>query len=184
MCLSFNHLQPTGHVMHQQFNIQQLYALPTVFMCFVFIWEQTATCATYSINWLVYYNRDETCLLRDMNWALKGLIPASCSRQQCTFFFPGYPFSGACNRCGQHLHPCAHPPARGSKERRNPRGTRGSHPGSCWTQHAADLRVWGCLFSYWLVPNVKGLRAPIHYSFCGASSRTRGESFFHQLQFW
>ena len=25
----------------------------TVFMCFVFIWEQTATCATYSINWLV-----------------------------------------------------------------------------------------------------------------------------------
>jgi hypothetical protein len=23
----------------------------TVFMCFVFIWEQTATCATYSINW-------------------------------------------------------------------------------------------------------------------------------------
>jgi len=45
-------LKPTGHVMHQQYNIQQLYALPhTVFMCFVFIWEQTATCATYSINW-------------------------------------------------------------------------------------------------------------------------------------
>ena len=41
--------------MHQQFNIQQLYVLPhTVFMCFVFIWEQTATCATYSINWLVF----------------------------------------------------------------------------------------------------------------------------------
>ena len=33
-----NLLKPTGHVMHQQFNIQQLYALPhTVFMCFVFI---------------------------------------------------------------------------------------------------------------------------------------------------
>ena len=33
-----NHLKPTGHVMHQQFNIQQLYALPhTVFMCFVSI---------------------------------------------------------------------------------------------------------------------------------------------------
>jgi len=42
-------------VMHQQFNIQQLYALPhAVFMCFVFIWEKTATCATYSINWLVF----------------------------------------------------------------------------------------------------------------------------------
>ena len=33
-----NLLNPTGYVMHQQFNIQQLYALPhTVFMCFVFI---------------------------------------------------------------------------------------------------------------------------------------------------
>ena len=46
-----NLLKPTGNVMHQQFNIQQLYVLPhTVFMCFVFIWEQTATCSTYSIN--------------------------------------------------------------------------------------------------------------------------------------
>ena len=26
----------------------------TMFMCFVFIREQTATCATYSINWLVF----------------------------------------------------------------------------------------------------------------------------------
>ena len=42
--------------MNQQFNIQQLYALPTlyVFMCFVFIWEQTATCAAYIINRLVF----------------------------------------------------------------------------------------------------------------------------------
>ena len=26
----------------------------SVFTCFVWIWEQTATCATYSINWLVF----------------------------------------------------------------------------------------------------------------------------------
>jgi len=26
----------------------------TVFMCFVFIWEQTATFAVYVINWLVF----------------------------------------------------------------------------------------------------------------------------------
>jgi len=54
---NINLLKPTGLVMHQQFNIQQLYALPTLckyFMCFVFIWEQTATCAAYSINWLVF----------------------------------------------------------------------------------------------------------------------------------
>jgi hypothetical protein len=27
-------LNPTGHVMHQQFNIQQLYALPTLYRVF------------------------------------------------------------------------------------------------------------------------------------------------------
>ena len=87
-----------------------------IFICFVFIWEQTATCATYSINWLVFitemksvycavrtgnlnkavcasslkgymrtnsdlchlqhklfgfYNRDEKCLLRGMDWVFK-----------------------------------------------------------------------------------------------------------------
>jgi hypothetical protein len=49
-----NPLKPTSQMMHQQFNIQQLYTLTIVFMCFVFIWEQTVTCATYSINWLVF----------------------------------------------------------------------------------------------------------------------------------
>ena len=28
-----NLLEPTGHVMHQQFNIQQLYVLPTQYVC-------------------------------------------------------------------------------------------------------------------------------------------------------
>jgi hypothetical protein len=33
-----NLLKPTGYVMHQQFNIQQLYALPTLCLCvFAFI---------------------------------------------------------------------------------------------------------------------------------------------------
>jgi hypothetical protein len=29
----YNLLKPTGYVMHQQFNIQQLYALPTLYLC-------------------------------------------------------------------------------------------------------------------------------------------------------
>jgi hypothetical protein len=29
-------LQPTSHVMHQQFNIQQLYALPTLYLCVLY----------------------------------------------------------------------------------------------------------------------------------------------------
>jgi len=36
-----------------RFNIQQLNALPTLHLCFVFIRKQTATYATYIINWLV-----------------------------------------------------------------------------------------------------------------------------------
>ena len=39
ICLLFlpiNLLKPTGHVMHQQFNIQQLYVLPTLYLCVLY----------------------------------------------------------------------------------------------------------------------------------------------------
>jgi len=32
-------LKPTGYVMHQQFNIQQLYALPTPYLCVLYLSE-------------------------------------------------------------------------------------------------------------------------------------------------
>ena len=35
----FNPLKPTGYVMHQQFNIQQLYALPTLYLCVLYLSE-------------------------------------------------------------------------------------------------------------------------------------------------
>jgi hypothetical protein len=31
-----DHLKPTGYVMHHQFNIQQLYALPTLYLCVLY----------------------------------------------------------------------------------------------------------------------------------------------------
>ena len=34
-----NLLKPTDHVMHQQFNIQQLYALPTLYLCVLYLSE-------------------------------------------------------------------------------------------------------------------------------------------------
>jgi hypothetical protein len=39
--LSFqiNPLKPTGHVMHQQFNIQQLYILPSLYLCVLYLSE-------------------------------------------------------------------------------------------------------------------------------------------------
>jgi len=30
-------LKPTGHVMHQQFNIQQLYSLSTLYLCVLYL---------------------------------------------------------------------------------------------------------------------------------------------------
>ena len=36
---SVNLLKPTGYVMHQQFNIQQLYILPTLYLCVLYLSE-------------------------------------------------------------------------------------------------------------------------------------------------
>ena len=41
-CLTYhklNLLKPTGYVMHQQFNIQQLYLLPTLYLCVLYLSE-------------------------------------------------------------------------------------------------------------------------------------------------
>jgi len=34
-----NLLNPTGHVMHHQFNIRQLYVLPTLYLCVLYLSE-------------------------------------------------------------------------------------------------------------------------------------------------
>jgi hypothetical protein len=36
MFIDINLLKPTGHAMHHQFNIQQLYALPTLYLCVLY----------------------------------------------------------------------------------------------------------------------------------------------------
>ena len=36
---NINLLKPTGHVMHQQFNIQQLYVLLTLYLCVLYLSE-------------------------------------------------------------------------------------------------------------------------------------------------
>ena len=36
---TINLVKPTGYVMHQQFNIQQLYALPTLYLCVLYLSE-------------------------------------------------------------------------------------------------------------------------------------------------
>ena len=44
-----------GYYMYRQFNIHNSTFCPhSVFMCFVWIWEQTAIISLYNINWLVF----------------------------------------------------------------------------------------------------------------------------------
>jgi len=45
-----NPLQPGGHYMYHQFNVNQFYVLPTQCICFVWISEQTVIISLYSIN--------------------------------------------------------------------------------------------------------------------------------------
>ena len=58
----FNLLKPTGYVMHQQFNIQQLFC----------IYLRTNNDLCHLHNKLIgFYNRDEKCLLHGTNWVFK-----------------------------------------------------------------------------------------------------------------
>jgi hypothetical protein len=65
-----NLLKPTGYVMHQQFNIQQLYALPTLYLCALYLSENKQRLVPlYKL--IGFYNRDEKCLQRGTNWAFE-----------------------------------------------------------------------------------------------------------------
>ena len=50
-------------------------------MCFVFIWEQTATCATYSINWLVF--------ITEMKSVYSAVRTGSLNKAVCASYLKG-----------------------------------------------------------------------------------------------
>ena len=66
-----NLLNPTGHVMHQQFNIQQLYALPTLCLCVLYLSENKQRLVHLQHKLIGFYKRYEKCLLRGTNWVFK-----------------------------------------------------------------------------------------------------------------
>ena len=51
-------------------------------MCFVFIWEQTTTCATYSINWLVFITEMKSVysLTKTKNWSGRNEVTETSGR--------------------------------------------------------------------------------------------------------
>ena len=53
--IHFNLLKPTGYVMHQKFNIQQLYVLPTLYLCVLYLSEnkQRLVSLTSQTDWFL-----------------------------------------------------------------------------------------------------------------------------------
>jgi len=57
--------------MHQQFNIQRLYALPTLYLCVLYLSENKNDLCHFHHKLIGFYNRDEKCLQRDTKWDFK-----------------------------------------------------------------------------------------------------------------
>jgi len=68
--LLVNLLKPTGPVMHHHFNIQQLYALPTLYVFCIYLRTNSDLCHLQH-KVIGFYNRDEKCLQRGTDWVLK-----------------------------------------------------------------------------------------------------------------
>ena len=56
--------------MHQQFNIQQLYVLPTLCLCVLYLSENKQRLVSQH-KLVGFYNRDEKYLLRGTNWVFE-----------------------------------------------------------------------------------------------------------------
>ena len=61
----------TCHVMHHQFNIQQLYVLPTFYWCVLYLSEKKQGLCPVRNELIGFYNRDEKCLQRGTDWVSK-----------------------------------------------------------------------------------------------------------------
>ena len=57
--------------MQQQFNIQQLHALPTLYLCVMYLSENKQRLVNLQHKLIGFYNRDEKCLQRGTDWGFK-----------------------------------------------------------------------------------------------------------------
>ena len=68
--ICINLLKPTGHVMHHQFNIQQLYCPHCIYVFCIYLRTNSDLCHLQH-KLIDFYNRDEKCLQRGTNWVFK-----------------------------------------------------------------------------------------------------------------
>jgi len=66
-----NLLKPTGYFMHQKLKFQQLYALPTLYLCVLYLSENDSDLCHLQHKLVGFYNRDEKCLLCGRDWVFK-----------------------------------------------------------------------------------------------------------------
>jgi hypothetical protein len=62
-------LNLSGDVMHQQFNIQQLYSLPTLYLYVLYLSENKQRLVPLKL--IGFYNRDKERLQRGTSWVFK-----------------------------------------------------------------------------------------------------------------
>jgi len=71
-------LKPSAYVIHHQFNVQQLYALPTHCSYAFCIYLRTNSDLCHLQHKLIgFYNRDEKRLLLGTDWVLNKMVCAS-----------------------------------------------------------------------------------------------------------
>jgi hypothetical protein len=64
-----SHVEPSGHYMYRQFNIQQFCVLPTqLYLCILCGSQNTAIVSLYNINWLIFITEMERvyCVVRNI----------------------------------------------------------------------------------------------------------------------
>jgi hypothetical protein len=71
---ALNLLKPTDYVMHHRFNIQQLYALPTLYVFCIYLRTNSDLCHLQH-KLIGFYNQYEKCLLRGTDWVFKYRSP-------------------------------------------------------------------------------------------------------------
>jgi len=68
MAIRIGPLQPSGHYMYRQFNIQQFYVLPTVCLCFLYGSQTKPRLFPYTTLTDWFYITGTERLLRGTDW--------------------------------------------------------------------------------------------------------------------
>ena len=69
--VTINLLNPTGHVIRQQFNIQQFTFCPHCIYVFCIYLRTNSDLCHLQHKLIGFYNREEKCLLRGTDWIFK-----------------------------------------------------------------------------------------------------------------